>query len=224
MKADIRLLVTADGSHTAINEELDKPYHSIHGAYQESQRVYIELGLLDAFDKFAEPELYIFEMGFGTGLNALLTAREAQTHQRRVVYYAIDAYPMAVNDTCQLNYDTLLGTSYLSKLHESPWNEPIAINPYFTLIKHEGRLQDFHTSDRFHIIYYDAFAPTAQPELWETEIFRQMAHLLLPGGMLTTYCSKSYVQRNMRTAGLTVEKHPGPHGKRDILRAVKLPG
>ncbi|MFD2932637.1 tRNA (5-methylaminomethyl-2-thiouridine)(34)-methyltransferase MnmD [Spirosoma flavum] len=221
MKADIRLIVTADGSHTAVNEGLDKPYHSVHGAYQESQRVYIELGLLDAFDKFAEPELYIFEMGFGTGLNALLTAREAQTHQRRVVYSSIDAYPLSVEDARQLNYDELLGTSYLPKLHESAYNEPVSLNPYFTLIKYESKLQDLRTPDRFHIIYYDAFAPTSQPELWEPEIFSQMAQLLLPGGVLTTYCSKSYVQRNMRMAGLTVEKHPGPHGKRDILRAVK---
>ena len=125
-----------------------------------------------------------------------------------------------MSDARQLNYDEFFDTAYLPKLHESPWNEPIAINPYFTLIKNEGKLQDFQTTDRFHLIYFDAFAPTAQPELWEPEIFSQMAHLLLPGGMLTTYCSKSYVQRNMRAAGLTVEKHAGPLHKRDILRAT----
>ncbi len=221
MKADIRLMVTADGSHTAINEGLNKSYHSIHGAYQESQRVYIELGLLPAFEKFPEDKLHIFEMGFGTGLNALLTAREAQRRNRTISYSAIDAYPLSNDDASQLNYDELFGTTYLPKLHKSPWNEPVGINPYFTLQKHEGKLQDFHTTDQFHLIYYDAFAPTAQPELWEPEIFEQMARLLLPGGMLTTYCSKSYVQRNMRTAGLTVEKHAGPLHKRDILRAVK---
>jgi tRNA U34 5-methylaminomethyl-2-thiouridine-forming methyltransferase MnmC len=222
MKADIRLMVTADGSHTAVNKALDKTYHSLHGAYQESQRVYIELALLAAFEKFTdEKELHVFEMGFGTGLNALLTAREAQAYQRRISYMAIDAYPLSIDDARQLNYDELLGTSYLSKLHESPWNEPITINPYFTLLKIESQLQALKATDSFHVIYYDAFAPTAQPELWEPEIFQQMADLLVPGGMLTTYCSKSYVQRNMRSAGLTVEKHPGPLGKRDILRAIK---
>ncbi|AUD01194.1 tRNA (5-methylaminomethyl-2-thiouridine)(34)-methyltransferase MnmD [Spirosoma pollinicola] len=221
MKADIRLMVTADGSHTAINEGLDKPYHSIHGAYQESQRVYIELGLFQAFKEFPETELYIFEMGFGTGLNALLTAREAQMHKRTIFYSAIDAYPLPIDDAGQLNYDELFGTSYLPKLHESAWNEPIHINPYFTLVKNEIKLQDFQTANRFHLIYYDAFAPTAQAELWEPEIFAQMARLLLPGGMLTTYCSRSYVQRNMRAAGLTVEKHAGPLHKRDVLRATK---
>jgi tRNA U34 5-methylaminomethyl-2-thiouridine-forming methyltransferase MnmC len=221
MKANIRLMVTADGSHTVVNEALDKPYHSIHGAYQESQCVYIELGLLPAFDKFPDAELSIFEMGFGTGLNALLTAREAQARQRHVFYTTIDAYPLSIDNARQLNYDEFFGTSYLPKLHDSPWNEPVVINPCFTLIKQEGKLQDLRTTDQFHVLYYDAFAPSAQPELWEPEIFSQLAHLLLPGGMLTTYCSKSYVQRNMRAAGLTVEKHPGPLHKRDILRAVK---
>lgn len=220
MKADVRLMITADGSHTAVNQTLDKTYHSIHGAYQESQRVYIELGLLAAFEKFTDQQLHVFEMGFGTGLNALLTAHEAQIHQRRVIYTAIDAYPLPIDDARQLNYDELLGTSYLPKLHESAWNVPNVINYYFTLTKVESQLQNFHTPDRFHLIYYDAFAPTAQPELWEPEIFQKLADLLLPGGILTTYCSKSYVQRNMRAAGLTVEKHPGPPHKRDILRAV----
>ncbi|GAB3799270.1 tRNA (5-methylaminomethyl-2-thiouridine)(34)-methyltransferase MnmD [Spirosoma humi] len=221
MKADIHLMLTADGSHTAINEALDKTYHSIHGAYQESQRVYIELGLLPAFENFPDSQLHIFEMGFGTGLNALLTAREAQANQHHVVYTAIEAYPMPIEQARQLNYDRFFNTAYLPVLHESSWHEPIALNPYFTLTKYEEKLQNLQTADRFHVIYFDAFAPSAQPELWEPEIFSQLAHLLLPGGMLTTYCSKSYVQRNMRAAGLTVEKHNGPLHKRDVLRAVK---
>ena len=222
MKADIRLMLTADGSHTAVNQTLDKTYHSIHGAYQESQRVYIELGLWAAFSQFSDDELIVFEMGFGTGLNALLTAIEANKHQHRVNYTAIDAYPMALADARQLNFDELFQTDYLNQLHESPWNQPVTINPYFTLTKIESQLQDWTTAERFHLIYYDAFAPTAQPELWEPAIFEKMAQLLLTGGMLTTYCSKSYVQRNLRAAGFQVEKHPGPPHKRDILRAMKI--
>ena len=221
MNSTVRVVPTADGSHTILNETLGKSYHSIHGAIQESQRVYIEVGLEAAFDKFPDEVLQIFEMGFGTGLNALLTAREAERRQRRVCYVAIDAYPLPLTETRQLNYDTLLGTSYLAALHESPWIWPVTINSYLTLTKLAGMLQELQTENRFHLIYYDAFAPSAQPELWEPNIFRQVADLLLPGGMLTTYCSESYVQRNLRAAGLTVEKHPGPYGKRDILRAVK---
>ena len=214
-------MLTADGSHTAINQILDKPYHSIHGAWQESQRVYIELGLWEAFAKFPNENLHIFEMGFGTGLNALLTAREAETHKRRVFYTAIDAYPLALADARQLNYDDFFSTAYLSALHESVWNAPVSLTPYFMLTKLEGEVQHFQTDERFHLIYYDAFAPTAQPELWEPDVFEKMAHLLLPDGILTTYCSRSYVQRNMRAAGLTVEKHNGPMHKRDVLRAIK---
>ncbi|MBD2756443.1 tRNA (5-methylaminomethyl-2-thiouridine)(34)-methyltransferase MnmD [Spirosoma validum] len=221
MKADVRLMITADGSHTAINQILDKTYHSVHGAYQESQRVYIELGLFAAFEMFDDQELCIFEMGFGTGLNALLTAREAERHKRRINYVAIEAYPLPSDEARLLNYDDLFGTNYLPSLHESPWNEPVDLTTYIRLTKLEEQLQNLQTSSRFHLIYYDAFAPTAQPELWEPEIFEQLANLLLPGGILTTYCSRSYVQRNMRAAGLTVEKHPGPLHKRDILRAVK---
>jgi tRNA U34 5-methylaminomethyl-2-thiouridine-forming methyltransferase MnmC len=217
----VRVVPTADGSHTVLNETIGKPYHSVHGAIQESQRVYIEVGLLATLDKFPDEELRIFEMGFGTGLNALLTAREAERHRRRIHYVAIDAYPLPLAEARQLNYDTLLDTSSLPILHESPWGDPSAVSPYFTLTKQVGLLQDFWTADQFHLIYYDAFAPSAQPELWEPGIFQQLADLLLAGGMLTTYCSKSYVQRNLRVAGLTVEKHPGPYGKRDILRAVK---
>ncbi|WP_461089520.1 tRNA (5-methylaminomethyl-2-thiouridine)(34)-methyltransferase MnmC2 [Spirosoma gilvum] len=221
MNADVRLLITADGSHTAVNQTLDKTYHSIHGAYQESQRVYIELGLLEAFNRFPDQELYVFEMGFGTGLNALLTAQQALNHQRRVIYTTIEAYPMSLDDAQRLNYDELLGTDYLGKLHGAPWNQLTSINPYFSLLKFNSTLQEWSTSEAFHLMYYDAFAPTAQPELWEPEIFAKLAHLLLPNGLLTTYCSKSYVQRNLRSAGLTVEKHPGPPHKRDILRAVR---
>jgi tRNA U34 5-methylaminomethyl-2-thiouridine-forming methyltransferase MnmC len=222
MNADIRLLITADGSHTVISKEFDKPYHSIHGAYQESQRVYIELGLLATFAKFHEEELRVFEMGFGTGLNTLLTAHEAAKHQKRVNYTSIDGYPMVAEDTCLLNFDEQLGTSLLPPIHESPWNKPVLITPYFTLTKIECLLQEWQTTDRFHLIYYDAFAPTAQPELWEPAIFVQLAALLVPGGMLTTYCSRSYVQRNMRAAGLAVEKHSGPMHKRDVIRAIKI--
>lgn len=221
MKADVRLILTDDGSHTAIDQRLGIPYHSVVGAVQESQRVYIELGLLAAFDKFPADDLRIFEMGFGTGLNALLTAREVSQHQRRVVYTAIDAFPLAPEDAAMLNYDQYLGTTYLAAIHQSPWQQSVPITPYFRLTKWLGSVQEVDIPGPFHLIYFDAFAPASQPELWEPEIFRKMADLLLPGGMLTTYCSKSYVQRNLRAAGFVVEKHPGPRRKREVLRAIK---
>jgi tRNA U34 5-methylaminomethyl-2-thiouridine-forming methyltransferase MnmC len=221
MKASLRIVTTEDGSSTVINETLDKSYHSVYGAQQESQRVYIELGLLAALDKFPDTDLYVFEMGFGTGLNALMTLLEAEKRQRTIYYVAVEAQPLSPDEARQLNYNELFETDYLEKLHDAPWNEPTEISPFLTLTKWEGKLQDFATDQRFHLIYYDAFAPVSQPELWEEGIFQQMADLIKPEGLLTTYCSRSYVQRNMKAAGLIVEKHPGPHHKREVLRAVK---
>ncbi len=221
MKAKVSLMRTKDGSHTAVSQTFGVPYHSVYGALQEAQRVYVELGLLTALARFSGEPLRVFEMGFGTGLNALLTAREAERRERPVDYTAVEAYPMALADARPLNYDSLLGTSYLQTLHESPWNEPVAVHSFFTLTKREAELRDLPPDDQFHLIYYDAFAPSAQPELWEPDVFAQLAEFLLPGGLLTTYCSKSYIQRHMRAAGLTVEKHAGPLYKREVLRAVK---
>ncbi|QJD78305.1 tRNA (5-methylaminomethyl-2-thiouridine)(34)-methyltransferase MnmD [Spirosoma rhododendri] len=221
MSTTIRVAMTADGSHTLVNGDFEKSYHSVYGALQESQRVYIELGLLPAFERFPANPITLFEMGFGSGLNALLTLREAEQHQRPVHYVAIDTDPVPSSETQQLNFDQLLGTHHLDALHEAPWNTVVAITPYFTLEKRQSRLQDFDTDQRFHLVYFDAFSPTSQPELWEADMFGKLAGFLLPGGLLTTYCSKSVVQRAMRTAGLTVEKHSGPHYKRNVLRAVK---
>lgn len=218
----MRVVLTADGSHTLVNGDLEKSYHSVYGARQESQRVYVELGLLPAFERFPAGPVELFEMGFGSGLNALLTLREAEEHQRPVHYVAIDTDPVPAVEARRLNFDQLLGTSYLNALHEAPWNEVVSITPYFTLEKRQTRLQDFDTDHRFHLIYFDAFSPTSQPELWEAAIFTKLAGFLLPGGLLTTYCSKSIVQRAMRAGGLTVEKHSGPRHKRDVLRAVKI--
>ena len=160
-------------------------------------------------------------MGFGTGLNALLTARVAETRQREIVYTAIEPYPLLPDEARQLNYDVQLNTTYLNALHESPWEEPVVIHPYFTLLKRRGTIQDVTLEGRFNLVYYDAFAPTAQPELWTQPIFSKLAQHVIPGGLLTTYCSKSIVQKALRASGFTVEKHPGPFRKREILRAVR---
>ncbi|CCH56808.1 tRNA 5-methylaminomethyl-2-thiouridine biosynthesis bifunctional protein mnmC Short=tRNA mnm(5)s(2)U biosynthesis bifunctional protein [Fibrisoma limi BUZ 3] len=222
MKAATRLVLTADGSHSIYSEETRQHYHSVHGAWQESQRVFIELGLQEAFNRFSdESSIRIFEMGFGTGLNALLTAREAERHQRCVYYTAIEAYPVPLDEAHQLNFDQLLDTNYLHQLHEADWNQTVQIHPFFSLTKLHGLLQDFRATERFHLIYFDAFAPEAQPELWTEAVFRQMADILQAGGILTTYCSKGYVQRNLKAVGFQVEKHSGPAYKREIIRAVK---
>lgn len=218
-KTESRIVLTADGSSSVYNSEFDQHYHSIFGALQESQRVFVELGLQTAFERFAE--ISVFEMGFGTGLNALLTALEAQKTGRMVHYTAIEAYPLPLNEARQLNFDEVLGSYYLQPLHEAVWNRRITIHSFFNLLKYEGRLQDFQTDERFNLVYFDAFAPESQPELWTLEIFEHIAAMMHPGGLLTTYCSKGYVKRNLQAAGFRVEKHPGPARKREVLRAIK---
>lgn len=220
METTSRLVLTADGSHSFYNAQIDQYYHSVHGARQESERVYIELGLLAAFDRFSAQPLRVFEMGFGTGLNALLTVKTAEQLGRTVDYEAVELYPLSTTDASALNFDQLLGTTSLAHLHEAPWGESTFITPYFNLTKHLTRLEDFQATQAFHVIFFDAFSTRCQPELWTPEVFSHMASLLVPGGLLTTYCAKGYVQRNLRSAGFQVEKHPGPAHKRAVLRAV----
>lgn len=224
----IQRILTADGSHTLWNEHLNAYYHSVNGALQESQHIYINLGLKEAMARHLTTTphveelrpLRIFEMGFGTGLNALLTWLEAENAQIPIQYTAVEAYPLAEEQVAALNYDGLLATNRFLQLHRAPWETKQVLSPYFTLEKHRSPLQRYTTDLRFDAIYYDAFAPSAQAELWEREIFEQLAGMLSRGGNLTTYCSKSYVQRNLRAAGFTVQKHPGPRRKREVLRAV----
>ncbi|GAB3924251.1 tRNA (5-methylaminomethyl-2-thiouridine)(34)-methyltransferase MnmD [Larkinella terrae] len=219
-KTEIRIVLTSDGSSSVFNPDVNQHYHSIHGALQESQRVFIELGLYAAFERFGE--IRVFEMGFGTGLNALLTLLEAEKNQRTVSYTAVETRPLSLEQARELNFDELLDCHYLKPLHEAPWNRPASITPVFELVKYEGRLQDFRTENRFNLVYFDAFAPEAQPELWTQEIFEQLAVMMHPGGLLTTYCSKGTVKRNLQAAGFLVEKHRGPAHKRDVLRAIRL--
>ncbi|WP_323134416.1 tRNA (5-methylaminomethyl-2-thiouridine)(34)-methyltransferase MnmD [Tellurirhabdus rosea] len=217
-KTESRLVVTADGSHSVWKPETGQYYHSVLGALQESQRVFIELGLEAAFERFEEVRL--FEMGFGTGLNALLTLLEAEKRQKRVKYTTVEAYPLPLLEARLLNFDEVLDTHFTVALHETPWGEPAELSPFFSLTKYQTRLQDFRMGKRFNLVYFDAFAPSSQPELWNVDVFQQLARMMLPGGLLTTYCSKGYVQRNLKAAGFTVEKHPGPARKREVLRAI----
>ncbi|MEZ0608188.1 tRNA (5-methylaminomethyl-2-thiouridine)(34)-methyltransferase MnmD [Fibrella sp. WM1] len=216
-----QVVVTADGSHSILNTDIGQHYHSIYGAIQESERVFIELGLTYALSLFEGP-IRVFEMGFGTGLNALMTTREAMRLHHPIDYVAVEAYPIDPTAGKSLNYDGQLTTFWLNDLHDAPWGVQTPITPYFTLTKYRTAIQALPNVGPFHVVYYDAFAPEGQPELWTTEIFEQMASMLRPGGILTTYCSKSAVQRNLRDAGFRVEKHTGPARKREVIRAIRL--
>lgn len=216
-------MITADGSVTIAIPELNVTYHSKHGAIQESMHVFIEAGLRPLLHR--QEVISVFEMGFGTGLNALLTLIEATKHQQKINYQTVEAFPLEKEMVAQLNYCEQLQQPELnplfSGLHASPWNETTHLSPWFTIRKENAPLFNFSTNQPVNLIYYDAFAPGAQPELWTTETFTQLFSMLTAGGTLVTYCSKGDVRRAMQAAGFTIEKIPGPPGKREMVRAMK---
>ena len=215
--------LTADGSSTIAIPDLNVTYHSTHGAIQESMHVFIHAGL-DAIPRHDDP-IRIFEMGLGTGLNALLTWMQAEKSSRNINYTALEKFPLEPDEYASLNYCNFLPATDCAEkfvaLHGCGWETPQYLSPMFTFIKHQTGLENFEPGQPVNLIYYDAFAPTAQPELWTVTIFEKLFKLLLPGGFLVTYCSKGDVRRAMQSAGFVIEKIPGPPGKREMVRAWK---
>lgn len=213
---------TEDGSATLYVPQLDEHYHSTKGARTESQHIFIEMGLHAS--KVAHPR--ILEIGFGTGLNALLTLEEAEQSKRSMHYTSIELYPLQWSEVEVLQYST---HPLFRTLHEASWEENVTITPYFTLRKLQTDLTVLSTQQpevlspaSVDVIYFDAFAPEKQPEMWSESIFRALYTALAYEGVLTTYCAKGVVRRMLQSIGFKVERLPGPPGgKREILRATK---
>ena len=221
---EIILQTTADGSHTLFVPTLNEHYHSTNGALQESELVFIHNGLHHL--AVCLKEINILEVGFGTGLNALLTVLEAKKQRRKINYVAVEPDPVDSQILEKLNFASLIGSTeaigYYNKLHESGWTYPEFLSDYFILSKIQAKLEDITLRDeQFHLIYFDAFGPDVQPELWTEAIFTQLFKCLKPDGILVTYSCKGTVKRALIAAGFTIEKLPGPAGKREVLRAVK---
>lgn len=212
---------TADGSYTLYVPELDEHYHSVKGALTESQHIFIEMGLKHS----PAPEPRILEIGLGTGLNAFLTLIAAEEMQQKVHYTGIERYPLAEETLRQLDYPGIIGKKHEEDyyaIHQAPWEKETNLSPWFTLHKIEGDFTRHTFQKGYDIIYFDAFAPEKQPEMWEQALFNTLYNVLNEGGILTTYCAKGVVRRMLQTAGFTVERLPGPPGgKREILRATK---
>ena len=218
-----RLEITSDGSHTLFVRELNEHYHSTFGAVQESMHVFIQSGF-DEIDKTIVP-VNILEMGFGTGLNALLTLINSEKNSRQVHYTGVEKFPLSDGIIEQLNYPQILNPSFVKifrSLHNSGWNQEIKITADFTLFKINKDLQDLiFNPDTFDLVYYDAFGPKVQPELWTDQIFQKITNAMKPGGILVTYSVKGSVRRALKSTGFEVKKLPGPPGKREITRATK---
>lgn len=215
-----RLIVTSDGSHTIYIPGLNEHYHSIHGAIQESEHIFINAGLRTCSGR----NLHILEIGFGTGLNAFLTALEATREGMQLTYNTIEKYPVEDYLVNSLNYVSLLGNeskTLFMDLHSSPWNTSVRINNNFILEKTEGDLTSIALHGSYDLIYFDAFGPDKQPEMWTPEIFSKISDVTRQSGVLVTYSAKGEVKRNLRASGFDVRLLPGPPGKRQIIRAVK---
>lgn len=217
------ILLTNDGSSTVQLAGSGESYHSRHGAIQESRHVFIDAGL-DWFVKNNPgiQTIKVFETGFGTGLNTLLTCQYAKAHSLDIVYETVELYPLTTEETAALNYSTLLGDEELFKqMHLAPWGTSAGITSGFHLTKHKESVTGYSSHNKYHIIYHDAFAPDSQPELWTEDLFHNLYNMTEPGGILLTYCSKVVVRKALQVAGFEVKKVPGPWGKREMLRAKK---
>ncbi|MDX2250069.1 MAG: tRNA (5-methylaminomethyl-2-thiouridine)(34)-methyltransferase MnmD [Bacteroidia bacterium] len=216
-KPTVEHIITKDGSSTLYSPGFDEHYHSVHGAIQESMHVFIRSGLDLLKDR---EEIKLLEMGFGTGLNVLLTYFCAGN--LRIDYTTLEAYPLSEEQICSLNYPEATGFAgakeVFQKVHEAPWDCKAVIRETFNLEKVHTRIEDYQTEKKFDLVYYDAFAPTSQPELWEDAMLAKIYEWVRPGGIFVTYSAKSSVRRGLIAAGFVVEKIPGPPGKREMLR------
>lgn len=217
---DIDLVITNDGSPTLYVERFDEHYHSIHGSIQESLHVFIQAGL--DYKAKQQPSIQIFEMGLGTGLNALLTLNYAQQHNVFIDYHAIELYPLTMESINKLAQFPNFNHPNFLELHQIKSNKMLNIGENFRFTKYLQDINDYKPSQLFDLIYYDAFAPSAQDELWTVEMFQKMYDMLDDGGCLVTYCAKGIVKRTLKSVGFNIESLPGPIGKREMTRAIKL--
>lgn len=219
MKREIRL--TADGSPTLYVPELDETYHSMHGSVQEAIHVFIQNGLACLEEK--ENSINVLEVGFGTGLNAALSAQFAHEYLLNVQYTGIEAFPVEEAVWRELSYfQKPEELAFYHDLMAAPWEEPLALNANFTLAKLKTSVQDWQVTALFDLIYFDAFGPRAQAEMWDKAIFEKLHAALNKGGVLVTYCAQGQFKRDLKALGFEVQSLPGPPGKREMTRALKI--
>jgi tRNA U34 5-methylaminomethyl-2-thiouridine-forming methyltransferase MnmC len=215
------LVITEDGSHTLFVPELNEHYHSVHGAIQESDFIFIKSGL----DYCRTNPVRIFEVGFGTGLNAFLTCINASAQNREIEYTSIENNPLPGYLIDSLNYKDLVSREHrriFEQLHSCGWNVMERISKNFTLFKIKADLTDYEVEGNFDLIYFDAFGPDKQPEMWSDEVFKKISGNTDINGILVTYSAKGSVQRVLKKYGFEVDLLPGPPGKRQIIRAIKI--
>ncbi|MCK5136383.1 MAG: tRNA (5-methylaminomethyl-2-thiouridine)(34)-methyltransferase MnmD [Bacteroidales bacterium] len=219
MERELRL--TEDGSHTVYVTGLDESYHSIHGALQESMHVFINQG----FHTISRSPMHILEIGLGTGLNMMLTLIESEKIRIEVYYHAVEKYPLEPAEFGQLNFERIIDgipSGSLLKMHEAPWGKQFNLTESFSIYKEQSDIRSMDPMGRFDLVYYDAFAPDKQPQLWTPNIFSKLYELINPGGILVSYTAKGSVRRDLVSCGFKVERVPGPPGKWEMIRATRI--
>jgi len=214
------IIITSDGSTSIHLPDWNEQYHSKHGAIQEAYHVFIKYGL----DSFQE-SVSILEIGFGTGLNCFITFLEAEKRRLSINYIGVEAYPVKADELCELNYVTELHAEkqrhIFEKLHNLSWDKQHQITASFMLSKQKQFFEDIDAKNAYDLIYFDAFGARVQPELWTETMFNKMYQALRINGVLVTYSAKGSVRRALQKVGFSVERLPGPPGKREMLRGRK---
>lgn len=216
------LFITQDGSHSLHSAQFGVSYHSKYGAITETQHVFINAGLLHKAKE--QSALSVLEIGFGTGLNAYMTLLEAVNSNLQIDYVTYEAFPISQTQVKALNYTSQLQSDFhtsFEEMHLAPSGEKTELLPSFHFQKFIASFDEINYQDQFDVIYFDAFAPTSQPELWEAPLLQKMYDALKSGGVLTTYCAKGVVKRTLKAIGFTIEAIPGPPGKREMTRGIK---
>ena len=216
----IRIVQTADGSNTLFSERHNAHYHSLNGALQESVHIFLKNG----YEYLSINPTYILEVGFGSGLNAALTASKAIDIKCNTSYTGIELYPLKDDILSKLNYNSILNkqeSEAWEKIISTKWDVEEQINEFFLLNKVHGDLTEMSLQKKYNIIYFDAFAPDDQPELWTVNIFEKLYRATSNNGVLVTYCSKGIVKQALRAVGHKVERLAGPPGKRHMIRATR---
>lgn len=221
----MKIQTTSDGSHTLVSEVFGALYHSSHGSFQEAEHIFIQNGIAAINKK----EITVFEMGFGSGLNAILTYFYAKKNNLKVNYISIEAYPVPLETIQALNYNEFVKEAdfetVFNKMHASEWEKEVAIETFFKITKLKAKIEDLDLGklypNTFDIVYFDAFSPTDQENLWEADILQKMYDALKKEAFLITYCAKGSFKRCLKSIEFKVEALPGPIGKREITKAVK---
>jgi tRNA U34 5-methylaminomethyl-2-thiouridine-forming methyltransferase MnmC len=220
----LELIQTADGSNTIYNPEVGENYHSINGALQESQHVFVNAGLNYFLAENNTTKVSVLEVGLGTGLNFLLSADACTAKQVHLNYTGIEAYPLSASMISKTRYDQYVSPALWKafvKIYDLLLNEPAILNPYCTLQIAPLPLLSFQSEKQFDIIYFDAFAVAHQPEMWNEEAITHTIRFLKPGGIFVTYAITGNLKRMLKSLGLVIQKIPGAAGKREMLRACK---